>query len=161
MHIFSAFLLGMWVHTQHLPLDHVLSRGRLVHATEPAPTQVGRVATVSWRESSQPETVVPDVSLTRSRDGSTGTATFRFQDPEVLSWNDIWENGLITGLWLKDEEGVLVTRDLDVSFERGRPHLMTAILVLKSNAEWERFMRFMRRYADANSLSFESAEGES
>jgi len=115
------------------------------------------LAVLSWRESSDPEPVVPDVSLTRSRDGSTGTATFRFEDPQVLKLNDIWSNGLITGLWLRDAEGVLHTRDVDVSFERGRPRGMTAILVLKSSTEWERFMRFMRRFAESNSLEFESA----
>jgi photosystem II protein len=92
-----------------------------------------------------------------SRDGSTGTATFRFQNPDVLSFNDVWENGLITGLWMKDDEGLLMTRDLDVAFERGSPTAMTAILVLKSTAEWDRFMRFMQRYAESNSLEFERA----
>lgn len=121
-------------------------------ATESAP-----LAVLSWREGSTPEKTVPDVSLTRSRDGSTGTATFRFQNPDVLSFNDVWENGLITGLWMKDDEGLLMTRDLDVAFERGSPTAMTAILVLKSTAEWDRFMRFMQRYAESNSLEFERA----
>ena len=30
------------------------------------------------------EKVLPDVRLTRSRDGSTGTATFRFKEPNIL-----------------------------------------------------------------------------
>ena len=30
------------------------------------------------------ETTLPDVRLTRSRDGSTGTATFRFKNPNIL-----------------------------------------------------------------------------
>ena len=62
---------------------------------------------ITWREESNfVETVVPSVSLTRSRDGSTGTATFRFERPGVLALNDVWNNGLITGLWLHDEEGL-------------------------------------------------------
>jgi hypothetical protein len=32
-----------------------------------------------------PEPVVPDVSLTRSRDGSTGVATFTFDNPSFLA----------------------------------------------------------------------------
>jgi len=32
-----------------------------------------------------PEPVVPDVKLTRSRDGSTGVATFTFDGPSFLS----------------------------------------------------------------------------
>ena len=31
------------------------------------------------------EKVLPDVLLTRSRDGSTGTATFRFKNPNILN----------------------------------------------------------------------------
>ena len=33
------------------------------------------------------EKIVPDVRLTRSRDGSTGTATFRFKNPNILDKN--------------------------------------------------------------------------
>ena len=117
-------------------------------------------ASVSWREQSAPETVVPDVSLTRSRDGSTGTATFVFGDPSCLSLNDVWDNGVITGLWLRDEEGIFVTTDLDVQFERGRPRKLVAILVLKNSDEWERFMRFMRRYAEQSGLTFEPSSRE-
>ena len=118
----------------------------------------GEWAVVSWREESDAETVVPVVSLTRSRDGSTGTATFSFAGPRVLSLNDVWDNGLITGLWLRDEEGALCGTDLQVGFERGRPNELTAIVVLKSRAEWERFMRFMKRYAAANDLGWTAAE---
>lgn len=100
---------------------------------------------------------MPDVSLTRSLDGSTGTATFRFAKPSVIRLNDVWKNGLITGLWLQDEEGQFFTADLSVTFKRGKPNGVTALLVLKNGEEWERFMRFMRRYAAANDLAFESA----
>lgn len=117
-------------------------------------------ATASWRRDSPPETVVPSVSLTRSRDRTTGTATFRFDRPSVLSLHDVWDNGLITGLWLRDDEGELVSDDLQLEFVGGKPEVLKAILVLKSASEWERFMRFMRRYAAANQLSFESAGGE-
>ena len=73
---------------------------------------------------------MPSVSLTRSRDGSTGTATFKFERPSVLSLHDVWDNGLVTGLWLQDEEGSLHSPDLSVDFAEGRPSELTAILVL-------------------------------
>ena len=114
-------------------------------------------ATVSWREEDATETVVPSVSLTRSRDGSTGTATFRFEQPSVLSLDDVWDRGLVTGLWLRDSEGVLWSSDLEATFEQGKPTHLTAMLVLKSRDEWERFMRFMDRYAKSNELAFRSA----
>ena len=52
------------------------------------------------------EETVPDVRLTRSRDGSNGTATFYFQNPQVLSAGSSEE---VTGMYLIDEEGELVT----------------------------------------------------
>ena len=97
---------------------------------------------------------MPEVSLTRSRDGSTGTATFSFLRPRCLALNDVWDNGMITGLWLRDEEGTLTTPDLEVTFAKGKPIALKAVLVLKSRDEWDRFMRFMQRYAQANELDF-------
>jgi photosystem II protein len=46
---------------------------------------------------------LPDIRLTRSRDGSTGTATFRFTNPNILDKNTAKE-GEITGMYLVDEE---------------------------------------------------------
>lgn len=78
-------------------------------------------ATLSFREADPPEQCVPRVALTRSRDGSTGTATFRFDEATVLQINNIWENGVATGLWLSDTEGQLHTSDLSLRFDRGKP----------------------------------------
>jgi len=114
-------------------------------------------ATLSFRQHGEPEANVADVALTRSRDGSTGTATFRFDRASILDLDDVWSNGLITGLWLRDEEGHLCTTDVTVEFERGKPRGVVAILVLKSTEEWARFMRYMKRYAEANGLEFASA----
>jgi photosystem II protein len=97
------------------------------------------------------------VTLTRSLDGTTGTATFRFKRPQVTSLNNVWDNGLVTGLWIRDEEGEMLTTDLSLTFEKGRPHEVRAVLIAKSALEWARFLRFMRRYALANNLEFEPA----
>ena len=53
--------------------------------------------------------------------------------------------------------GELVSSDLECVFEYGKPKQLVAIMVLKNRAEWERFMRFMERYAETNELSFASA----
>ena len=60
------------------------------------------------------EKVLPDVRLTRSRDGSTGTATFRFKNPNILDKSTAKE-GEITGMYLIDSEGTLVP-DTDVTY---------------------------------------------
>ncbi len=98
-----------------------------------------------------PEDVVPDVRLTRSRDGSNGTATFYFQNPKALS-NDSTDD--ITGMYLVDEEGELVTREVKAKFVNGQPEALEAIYIIRSASEWDRFMRFMERYAEENDLGF-------
>lgn len=97
------------------------------------------------------ESVVPNVRLTRSRDGSNGKALFRFDDPKVLDANYTQE---ITGMYLVDEEGELVTREVNAKFVDGKPSAIEAIYVMKSSEDWDRFMRFMERYAEENGLGF-------
>ena len=97
------------------------------------------------------EDVVPDVRLTRSRDGSHGTATFYFENPKALD-NDSTND--VTGMYMIDEEGELVTREVKAKFVNGKPEALEAVYLMKSTAEWERFMRFMERYAEKNDLGF-------
>jgi photosystem II protein len=97
------------------------------------------------------EEVVPDVRLTKSRDGSNGTATFYFEKPNALSQESTAE---ITGMYLIDEEGELMTKEVKAKFINGKPEALEAVYFIKSLAEWERFMRFMERYAEENGLGF-------
>ena len=97
------------------------------------------------------EEVIPDVRLTRSRDGSNGTATFYFQNPKALGSGNT--EG-ITGMYMVDEEGELVTREVKGKFINGKPEALEAIYLMKSEAEWDRFMRFMERYAEEHGLGF-------
>nr|QCI06424.1 photosystem II protein W [Dictyurus purpurascens] len=103
------------------------------------------------------ETVVPNVKLTRSRDGSTGTATFRFNNPDIIQLG-MQEKGDIQGMYLKDEEGFLMTTDVNAKFINGKPQGIECIYIIKSPSEWDRFMRFMERYANSNNLSFTKAQ---
>lgn len=96
------------------------------------------------------EEVIPDVRLTRAKDGSNGTATFYFDYPKALSQEGVE----VTGMYLIDEEGELVTRDVNGKFINGEPAGIEAVYVIKSEAEWDRFMRFMNRYAEQNGLGF-------
>ncbi len=95
------------------------------------------------------EEVVPDVRVTRSRDGSNGTATFYFQNPKALDQGNTQE---ITGMYLLDDEGELVTREVKARFVNGQPEAIEAVYLMKSADEFERFIRFMNRYAEDNGL---------
>lgn len=100
------------------------------------------------------EEVIPDVRLTRSKDGSNGTATFYFQNPKVLSEGSTEE---ITGMYLIDEEGEISTREVKGKFINGKPEAIEAVCLMRSTDEWDRFMRFMERYAQEHDLGFEKA----
>lgn len=108
------------------------------------------VATIQFSRGIDEETI-PDVRLTRSRDGNSGTATFRFENPKVLGSENTQE---ITGMYLIDEEGVISTQDVKGKFVNGQPTALEAVHYMQSEEEWNRFMRFMERYAEENGLEF-------
>ena len=56
-----------------------------------------------------------------------------------------------------DEEGELQTQDVVASFLDGKPSKIEARYVMKSTFQWDRFMRFMERYANENGLGFNKA----
>jgi photosystem II protein len=97
------------------------------------------------------ENTVPDVRLTRAREGTSGTATFYFENPRVLD-NDSQQE--VTGMYLIDEEGELSTQDVNAKFVNGKPEAIEAKYLMKSQEEWDRFMRFMERYAEEHGLGF-------
>ena len=103
------------------------------------------------------EKVVPDVKLTRARDGSSGIATFGFNNPNCFDASTA-AKGEVTGMFLLDEEGELTTTDVNARFANGKPQSIEATYVMKSPEQWDRFMRFMDRYAEANGLGFNSAK---
>lgn len=57
-------------------------------------------------------------------------------------------------MFLIDDEGELVTTDVNARFLNGKPQSIESRLVMKSPSEWDRFMRFMERYGEANGLVF-------
>ncbi len=97
------------------------------------------------------EPVVPDIRLTRSRDGRTGQALFVFEEPEALAPEAF---GDITGMFLIDGEGELVTRDVKARFVNGKASAIEATYTWKSTADFERFMRFAESYAGSHGLGY-------
>ena len=99
------------------------------------------------------ETVLPIIRLTRSKDGSTGTAKFRFKNPDILDPITA-KDGEIAGMFLIDDEGIIEVRNLTVKFIDGKPQGIESIYIMKSPEEWDRFMRFMDLYSYHNALVF-------
>ncbi|KAM7496151.1 hypothetical protein LguiA_020565 [Lonicera macranthoides] len=98
------------------------------------------------------EQTIPDVRLTKSRDGTNGMAIFRFDQPSVFDSSG--EVGDITGFYMIDEEGVLQSVDVNAKFVNGKPAGIEAKYIMRTPRDWDRFMRFMERYANQNGLEF-------
>lgn len=103
------------------------------------------------------EQVVPNIKLTRGRDGGSGVATFNFVSPNVFDASTA-SQGDVTGMFMEDEEGELSTTDVNASFVNGKPQGIEATYVMTSPDQWDRFMRFMERYGEANGLAFNKAK---
>lgn len=98
------------------------------------------------------EEVVPEIKVTRSKTGNSGTATFFFEDPQILSKDSTEE---ITGMYLVDDEGEIVSREVKGKFINGEARAIEAVLIMKSEAEFDRFVRFMNKYAEENGLGLD------
>ena len=100
------------------------------------------------------EEIVPDIKVTRSKTGNTGTATFYFEDPKILSKDSTDE---ITGMYLVDDEGEIFSREVKGKFVNGEARAIEAVLIMKSTEEWDRFIRFMNQYAEEHGLGLDKS----
>lgn len=98
------------------------------------------------------ERMIPEVRLTKSKDGTNGVATFKFDQPSVFDSSS--EVGDITGFYMIDDEGVISSNIVNAKFVNGKPTGIEAKYIMRSPREWDRFMRFMERYSNANGLQF-------
>ena len=94
------------------------------------------------------EIVIPEVRITRSKDGTNGRAYFYFEDAQVL----VDTNLEIAGMFMVDEEGEIVSREVNAKFVNGQPKAIEATYTMRSTQEFERFERFMNRYAETHGL---------
>ena len=72
-------------------------------------TQLDMAATIQFVRGLD-EKVVPNVKLTRARDGSSGVATFQFVSPNVFDAST-QAMGEITGMFMEDDEGEISTTE--------------------------------------------------
>ncbi|KAK9841693.1 hypothetical protein WJX74_010223 [Apatococcus lobatus] len=97
-----------------------------------------------------------DLLQGRSKDGANGTATFVFNQPTVFEASS--EFGDITGLYMLDDEGEILTVEVSAKFVNGKPDRIEAVHIMRSPGEWDRFMRFMERYSEDKGLGFQKSK---
>ena len=97
------------------------------------------------------EPVVPEIRLTRSKDGTTGKAFFIFERPQALS---TITSGEIIGMRMIDSEGEILTREVKVKFIDGEAIFLEALYIWKNTSDFDRFMRFANSYAKSHGLGY-------
>jgi len=98
-----------------------------------------------------PEKTLPCIRLTKSRNGQTGTATFLFFQPTSLTFF-CEEKKLNISLIYNNKK--ISTQNITIYFKRGKPIVVKAIFLFKSNNEWLSFLQFMFIYSQYTGLSF-------
>lgn len=139
----------------------IVATASLSSAFAPIPATTTQTSSMQLQGSIQfvrglEEKNVPDVKLTRAKDGSSGIASFYFDNPNVFDASTS-ASGEVTGMFMVDEEGEISTTDVNARFANGKPQSIESKYVMNSPEEWDRFMRFMERYGEKNGLGFKAA----
>ena len=90
---------------------------------------------------------LPEIRLFRNNDGKTGRALYKFSKPTTITLEN---SNTIQRMYLIDEEGILSTRKIDLSFSDNNSMEVKSTYSWSSEKEFERFMRFAKRYANSH-----------
>ena len=89
---------------------------------------------------------LPEIRLFRNIDGKKGQAVYKFNKPTTITLENF---DSIHKMYLIDNEGVLSTKKIDLSISEERIMEVKSIYNWDSEKEFERFMRFAKRYANS------------
>ena len=92
---------------------------------------------------------IPEIRLFRNIDGKKGHVIYKFREPKTITMENLHS---IQKMYLIDKEGEISTRKIDVSISDNNIKEVKSIYNWKSEKEFDRFMRFAKRYA--NSISY-------
>lgn len=98
---------------------------------------------------------IPEIIVTKSVDGSTGTAHFVFKNKDLFKCLQN-KNYKFHKVNLTYKNEILLSHSLKIFFENGHPTSLTFLFVLKNLKEWEIFNQFMKFYSAKNSLTFDN-----
>ena len=110
-----------------------------------------------------PETL-SNVSLRRNRSTGMRSIVLMFDKLESIEQFNSFRKRFSNALKLTDCEGVIAMQPSGVKFIFGGPEGDDLIRVdctieLDQDLHWERFMRFMHRYADENGMAYSESAG--
>jgi photosystem II protein len=102
-----------------------------------------------------PESKLPIIKLTKSKNGKTGTASFLFISPDILILNNsAFQDIDRMTLAYNNSNKKIITNDVVLLFREGKPFLLKAVFIFKNSQEWFNFLNFMTCYSKENGLCF-------
>ena len=96
------------------------------------------------------EKVHPEIRLNRNRDKKSGQAIYKFKNPTSISKKD-FKN--VERMYLIDKEGEISTRRINIYVLDNNLLEIESIYSWNSDMDFNRFMRFAKRYAKSNNLT--------
>ena len=89
---------------------------------------------------------LPEIRLFRNNDGKKGKALYKFYNPSTISLENF---NSIKKMYLIDEEGILSTTKVDLTISDNNIIEVISSYNWNSEKEFERYMRFAKRYASS------------
>ena len=107
-------------------------------------TKINDVVAIQFIKGKNEEDL-PEINLFRNTDGKQGQVIYKFNKSTTITlenYNSIQKMSLI------DEEGEISTRKIDLSITDNKTIEVKSTFSWHSEKEFERFMRFAKRYAN-------------
>ena len=108
-------------------------------------TKINEVVAIQFVKGKN-EKDLPEIRLFRSPDGKKGQAIYKFYKPKTITLENF---NSIQKMYLIDLEGELLTRKIDLSISDNNITEVKSTYNWNSEKEFERFMRFAKRYSDS------------
>ena len=86
----------------------------------------------------------PEIRMFRDLDGKKGKAVYKFITPKTITLENFKS---IKKMYLIDKEGELITKKIDLYISENYIKEVTSTYCWNSEKEFERFMRFSKKYA--------------
>jgi photosystem II Psb28-2 protein len=104
-----------------------------------------------------------NVSLRRNRNTGTRSVLMTFNSLKALEKFNSFTKRFSNSMLLTDEEGVISVEPSSVQFLFSGPEgddlkRVECKIEIEQEDHWERFMRFMHRYAEANDMAYGETE---
>lgn len=104
-----------------------------------------------------------NVSLRRNRNSGVRSVLMMFDSLKALEKFNSFTKRSSNAMLLTDEEGVIRVEPSSVQFLFGGPEgdelqRVECKFEIEQEDHWERFMRFMNRYAEANGMAYSESE---